>query len=83
MQKFSIEGYYYLLLSKLRTRMKFMLPCEVLKLIMLLPNALFSKKPPDPLLPEEAHGQRSLEGYSPQGLKASGMTEMTEYTQRP
>ena len=55
MQKFSIEGYYYLLLSKLRTRMKFMLPCEVLKLIMLLPNALFSKKPPDPLLPEDSN----------------------------
>ena len=35
------------------------------------------------LPPKEAHGQRSLGGYSPEGLKASGMTEMTEYTQRP
>ena len=28
-------------------------------------------------LPGEPHGQRSLEGYSPQGLKESDMTETT------
>ena len=27
--------------------------------------------------PENPHGQRSLEGYSPQGLKEEGMTEVT------
>ena len=29
------------------------------------------------LLPGEPHGQRSLEGYSPQGRKELGMTETT------
>ena len=29
-------------------------------------------------LPGEFHGQRSLAGYSPQGLKESDMTEATE-----
>ena len=28
-------------------------------------------------LPGESHGQRSLEGYSPQGCKESDMTEAT------
>ena len=28
-------------------------------------------------LPGESHGQRSLAGYSPQGLKESDMTEVT------
>ena len=27
--------------------------------------------------PENPHGQRSLEGYSPQGLKEEDMTEVT------
>ena len=30
-------------------------------------------------LPGESHGQRSLAGYSPQGLKESDTTEMTEH----
>ena len=30
-------------------------------------------------LPGEAHGQRSLAGYSPQGRKVSDMTEATEH----
>ena len=29
-------------------------------------------------LPEESHGQRSLEGYSPRGRKGSDITEATE-----
>ena len=35
---------------------------------------------PTPIfLPREAHGQRSLVGYSPWGLKESDMTETTEH----
>ena len=31
-------------------------------------------------LPGEAHGQRSLAGYSPQGNKESDTTEVTQHT---
>ena len=31
-------------------------------------------------LPRESHGQKSLEGYSPQGHKESDTTEVTEHT---
>ena len=31
-------------------------------------------------LPGESHRQRSLEGYSPQGLKELGMTEVTDHS---
>ena len=31
-------------------------------------------------LPEESHGQKSLVGYSPQGHKELGMTEVTAHT---
>ena len=34
----------------------------------------------NPLLPGESCGQRSLVGYSPQGRKESGTTQMTEHT---
>ena len=34
-------------------------------------------QPTPEFLPGEAHGQRSLEGYSPQGHKESDMTEAT------
>ena len=33
--------------------------------------------PDSSILPGESHGQRSLEGYSPQGCKESHMTEGT------
>ena len=37
------------------------------------------KRQPTPIfLPEKSHGQRSLEGYSPLGLKESDTTEMTK-----
>ena len=32
-------------------------------------------------LPGDSHGQRNLACYSPQGLKESDMTEVTEYAQ--
>ena len=35
--------------------------------------------PPPVFLPEESHGQRGLEGYSPQGCKEQDMTEATEH----
>ena len=34
-------------------------------------------QPTPVFLPGESHGQRSLAGYSPQGLKESDMTEVT------
>ena len=34
-------------------------------------------------LPKESHGQRSLEGYSPQGHKESDRTEVTEHARMP
>ena len=37
-------------------------------------------QPTPVFLPEESHGQRSLEGYSPQGHKESYMTEETAHT---
>ena len=36
-----------------------------------------SQQPTPVFLPGEFHGQRSLEGYSPKGLKESDMTEAT------
>jgi len=36
-------------------------------------------QPTPVFLPGESHGQRSLEGYSPQGRNESDMTEVTEY----
>ena len=33
-------------------------------------------------MPEEFHGQRSLEGYSPWGCKESDMIEVTENTRK-
>ena len=39
---------------------------------------------PSPVfLPGESHGQRSLVGYSPWGLKGSDTTEVTEHAQSP
>ena len=40
-------------------------------------------QPTPVFLPEESHGQRSLEGYSPWGRKKSDRTEVTEHTQLP
>ena len=40
-------------------------------------------QPTPVFLPRESHGQRSLVGYSPWGLKASEMTEVTEHAHRP
>ena len=37
-------------------------------------------RPTPVFLPEESHGQRSLAGYSPWGLKESDMTEATWHT---
>ena len=34
-------------------------------------------------LPGESHGQKSLVGYSPWGLKGSDTTEVTEHAHRP
>ena len=36
-------------------------------------------QPTPVFLPEESHGQRSLEGYSPRGRKEVDMTEATEH----
>ena len=36
-----------------------------------------AQKPISVFLPEESHGQRSLEGYSPWGFTESDMTEVT------
>ena len=40
-------------------------------------------QPTPVFLPGESHGQRSLVGYSPWGLKASDMTKVTEHAHRP
>ena len=37
-------------------------------------------QPTPVFLPGESHGQRSLEGYSPEGHKKLDMTEVTEHT---
>ena len=37
-------------------------------------------QPTPVFLPGESHGQRSLEGYNPQGLKESDTTEATQHT---
>ena len=39
-----------------------------------------TRQPTRVFLPGESHGQRSLEGYRPQGLKESEKTEATEHT---
>ena len=36
-----------------------------------------ARQPTPVFLPEKSHGQRSLVGYSPQGFKELGTTEMT------
>ena len=39
-------------------------------------------QPPPVFLPGESHGQRNLEGYSPQGHKESDTTERLPHTRR-
>ena len=42
-------------------------------------DSLVEWQPTPVFLPEESHGQRGLEGYSPQGCKEQDMTEATEH----
>ena len=41
-----------------------------------------SGNPTAVFLPGESHGQRRLEGYSPQGCKESDTTEVTKYNNK-
>ena len=45
------------------------------------PTSVFFFTPSPVFLSGESHGQRSLTGYSPWGLKELDMTEMTEQQQ--